>query len=304
MQTDGCRVLSTLRDWVRWGASRFEEAGLWYGHGTDNALSESLALVLHVLHLSHNLPPQYLDARVTPPEAERILALLQRRVEERVPLAYLTHTAWFAGIEFYVNENVLVPRSPIAELIESRFEPWLAADDVTRVLDLCTGCGCIAIACAYSFVEATVDAADISPSALAVARVNVERYQLADQINLLRSDVYGGLGGAQYDLIVSNPPYVKASEMDELPEEYRHEPALGLEAGEDGLDIATRILRDAASHLRPGGIIVMEVGNSADALAERFPSVPFLWLEFEHGGSGVMLLTAEQLDEYQAVLMA
>ena len=304
MLADGSRVLRSLRDWVRWGASRFEEAGLWYGHGTDNALSESLALVLHVLHLSHKLPQEYLDARVTPPEAERILALLQRRVEERVPLAYLTHTAWFAGIEFYVNENVLVPRSPIAELIESRFEPWLAADDVTRVLDLCTGCGCIAIACAYAFVEATVDAADISPSALEVARVNVERHQLADQVNLLQSDVYAGLGGAQYDLIVTNPPYVRASEMEELPEEYRHEPALGLEAGEDGLDIATRILRDAASHLRPGGIIVMEIGNSAAALAERFPIVPFLWLEFEHGGSGVMLLTAEQLDEYQVALMA
>lgn len=304
MQTEGNRVLRSLRDWVRWGASRFEEAGLWYGHGTDNALSESLALVLHVLHLPHDLPQEYLDARITPSEAEGILTLLQRRVEDRMPLAYLTHTAWFAGIEIYVNENVLVPRSPIAELIESRFEPWLAADEVTSVLDLCTGSGCIAVACAYAFVEATIDAVDVSPSALEVARVNVERHQLADQINLVQSDVYAGLGGAQYDLIVTNPPYVKASEMEELPAEYRHEPALGLEAGEDGLEIAIRILRDAASYLRPGGIIVMEVGNSAETLAARFPTIPFLWLEFERGGDGVMLLTAEQLEEYQVPLMS
>lgn len=302
MQTEDSQVLRSLRDWVRWGASRFEANGLCYGHGTDNALSESLALVLHALHLSHDLPSEYLDARVTPREGERILALLHRRIEERVPLAYLTRTAWFAGLEFFVNENVLVPRSPIAELIESRFEPWLAADEVTSVLDLCTGSGCIAIACAYAFVEATIDAADISPSALEVARVNVERHQLADQVNLVQSDVFAGLGGAQYDLIVSNPPYVGSSEMEELPEEYRHEPALGLEAGEEGLDIAVRILGDAASHLRPSGVLVMEVGESAAALSRRFPDVPFLWLEFEHGGSGVLLLTAEQLDEYQLTL--
>lgn len=303
MLTHGSQVLSSLRDWARWGASRFEEAGLWYGHGTDNALSESLSLVLHALHLSHDMPPAYLDARVTPPEAERILALLQRRIDERVPLSYLTHTAWFAGVDFYINENVLVPRSPIAELIESRFEPWLAADEVTNVLDLCTGCGCIAIACAFAFVEAIIDAADISPSALEVARVNVDRHQLSDQVNLVQSDVFSALGEAQYDLIVTNPPYVAVSEMDELPEEYRHEPALGLEGGEDGLDIAIRILREAVGHLRPGGILVMEVGNSSEALTRRFPTVPFLWLEFEHGGSGVTLLTAEQLQEYRAVLM-
>ncbi|MFM1892655.1 MAG: hypothetical protein RLZ44_1732, partial [Pseudomonadota bacterium] len=225
MQADGVEQLETLRDWVRWGASRFEEAGLWYGHGTDNALDEALALVLHAIHLGHDLPSDYLDARLTRPEAERLLAMLRRRVEERVPLAYLTHEARFAGLEFYVNENVLVPRSPIAELIEDGFAPWLDPDEVTAVLDLCTGSGCIAIACAHAFPDASVDATDISPSALEVARVNVERYGLEDRVSLVRADVFEGLDGGQYDLIVSNPPYVSLDEMEELPEEYRHEPA-------------------------------------------------------------------------------
>ena len=300
MQTDGVDRLETLRDWVRWGASRFEEAGLWFGHGTDNALDEALALVLHAVHLNHNLPETYLDARLTRPEVDRLLSLLRRRIEDRVPLAYLTHEARFAGLDFFVNENVLVPRSPIAELIEDSFAPWLDPDEVTAVLDLCTGSGCIAIACAHAFPEATVDATDISPSALEVARVNVERYGLEERVNLVHANVFDGLEGGMYDLIVSNPPYVSSEEMDELADEYRHEPALGLEAGDEGLDIVLRILRDGGRRLRPGGILVVEVGNSAKALTERFPRVPFLWLEFAHGGEGVFLLTAEQLDEFQA----
>ncbi len=300
MQTGGVEQLETLRDWVRWGASRFEEAGLWYGHGTDNALDEALAIVLHALYLGHDLPTEYLDARVTRPEAERLFALLRRRVDERIPVAYLTHEARFAGLDFYVNENVLVPRSPIAELIEDRFAPWLDPDEVTGVLDLCTGSACIAVACAYAFPEALVDAADISPSALEVARVNVERHGMEERVNLVRADVFDGLDAGVYDLIVSNPPYVSLDEMTQLPEEYRHEPELGLEAGDDGLDIVVRILRDGGRYLRPGGIMVIEVGNSAQALAERFPGVPFLWLDFARGGEGVFLLTAGQLDEYQA----
>ncbi len=300
MNTEGVEALLTLRDCVRWAASRFEEAGLWYGHGSDNALDEALALVLHAVHLDHGLPAAYLDSRLTPPERERVLDLARRRVEDRVPVAYLTGRAWFAGLSFYVDENVLVPRSPIAELIEAGFAPWLDAEEVRGVLDLCTGSGCIAVACATVFPEATVDAADISPSALEVARVNVERHHLEDRVSLIRADVFDGLDGGLYDLIVSNPPYVSAREMEELPDEYGHEPALGLEGGDDGLDIVVRILRSAGRYLRTGGILVVEVGNSAAALVDRFPAVPFLWLDFERGGEGVFLLTAEQLDEYQA----
>jgi len=302
MDTEGVEALATLRDWVRWAASRFEEHALFFGHGTDNALDEALALVLYSVRLGHALPPEYLDTRLTVPERDRVLALVRRRVEERVPLAYLTGEAWFAGLPFLVDENVLVPRSPIAELIQSGFAPWLDADEVSGVLDLCTGSGCIAIACAMAFPEAVVDAADISPMALDVARRNVERHHLEDRVSLYRADVFDGLEGGLYDLIVSNPPYVSASEMEDLPQEYRHEPALGLEAGDDGLDIVARILRSAGRYLRAGGILVVEVGNSAEALLRRYPGLPFLWLDFEHGGEGVFLLTAEQLDEFQAEL--
>ena len=300
MNIEGIEALETLRDWVRWGASRFEEAGLWFGHGTDNALDEALAMVLHGVHLTHAIPADYLDARLTRSEKERLLGLMRRRVEERLPLAYLTHEARFAGLDFFVNENVLVPRSPIAELIEDGFSPWLDESDVSGVLDLCTGCGCIAVACALAFPDAAVDATDISPSALEVAQINIERYGLEERVTAIRADVFEGLGGGSYDLIVSNPPYVSTAEMNDLPEEYGHEPELGLEAGDDGLVIVERILRDGGRYLRPGGIMVVEVGNSADALAARYPRVPFLWLDFARGGDGVFLLTAEQLDEHEA----
>lgn len=296
--------LHTLRDCVRWGASRFREAGLFFGHGTDNALDEALALVLHALHLDHSLPESYLDTRLTPGELEQVLALIGRRVEERIPAAYLTHEAWFAGLSFYVDERVLVPRSPIAELIEARFEPWLDAEATTRILDLCTGSGCIAVACALAFPQADVVASDLSEAALEVAGINVRRHGLEGRLRLVHSDLFADLPPGDFDLIVSNPPYVPDSTMEALPREYLHEPSLGLKAGPRGLDVVIRMLAEAPERLRPGGVLVVEVGEAQAALAERFPQVPFLWLEFERGGEGVFLLTAEQLAEHAEAFTA
>jgi ribosomal protein L3 glutamine methyltransferase len=294
--------LKSLRDCVRWGASRFNEAGLSFGHGTDNALDEALLLVLHAVHLDHEMPEQYLDSRVTAAEREAIVGLLRRRVDERVPAAYLTHRARFAGKWFYVDEHVLVPRSPMAELIERRFEPWMDPDAVGRVLDLCTGSGCIAIACAHAFPEARVDATELSEPAAAVARRNAAEHGVADRVAVRVGDLYAPVDGDRYDLVVSNPPYVSAAEMAELPHEYRREPALGLAAGADGLDVVRCILAGARRHLSPGGILVVEVGDSAERLAAAYPEVPFVWLELERGGSGVFLLDAGQLGELAPVL--
>lgn len=295
--------LRTLRDWVRWSATQFQAHGLFFGHGTDNALDEALELVLATLHLSHDLPDSWLDACVTDREAAVLGDRLGQRIERRVPLAYITGRAWFAGLEFEVNRDVLIPRSPLAELIEGQFHPWLGQRAVTAVLDLCCGSGCIGIACAYAFPDALVDLTDVSSTALEVASRNIERHALDDRVRALRSDVFDGLDGERYDLIVSNPPYVSRTEMQDLPAEYRHEPVLGLEAGEDGMDVVSRILKDAPEYLTDDGILIIEVGASAELLMARYPDVPFLWLDFERGGDGVFLLTAEQLCEFHDVFV-
>lgn len=300
--SDDVDELKSLRDCVRWGASRFNEAGLCFGHGTDNALDEALLLVLHAVHLDHELPAEFLDGRVTASERRTIVRLLRRRIDERVPAAYLTHRARFAGDWYYVDEHVLVPRSPIAELIERRFEPWLACASVRRVLDLCTGSGCIAIACAHAFPAARVDATELSEAAIAVAQRNVREHGVGARVRVLAGDLYGPVGGERYDLIVSNPPYVSAAEMARLPAEYRREPVLGLAAGPDGLDLVRRILARARRHLDPDGILVVEVGDSAERLAAAYPDVPFVWLDFERGGGGVFVLTAPQLVALSPVL--
>jgi ribosomal protein L3 glutamine methyltransferase len=287
--------LTTLRDLVRRGASMFNEAQLFFGHGTDNALDEALLLVLHALYLDHSLPQSYLDAHLTGDEKARVLGLFHQRINERVPAAYLTGKAWFAGLEFDVSRDVLAPRSPIAELIGEQFSPWLEASGVNAILDLCTGSGCIAIACATAFPQAQVDAVDISEAALKIAQVNVDKHHQQERVAVIASDLFDRLPPRQYDLIVSNPPYVSSDEYRALPPEYHQEPKIGLEAGGDGMDIVARILHEAAPFLAPGGIIIVEVGASADLLMARFPDIPFLWLDFEKGGDGVFLLTAEQL---------
>lgn len=297
-------ALETIEDFIRWGASCFDDNGLFYGHGTDNALDESAALVFHVLNLQYDLPAEYLQNRPTDQEKSAILKLFHQRVDKRQPLAYLTNTAYFAGLQFYVDENVLVPRSPIAELIENGFVPWIDPERVTKVLDMCTGSGCIGIACAYSFPQAEVDLVDISPEAIRVAEKNIQQHEVQERVTAIQSDLFTSLDEKKYDIIVSNPPYVTSAEMDNLPQEYHQEPALGLEAGDAGLDIVIPLLQQASSYLHPDGIIVVEVGLSAHALQERFPQVPFLWLEFERGGEGVFMLTADQLSEYRTIFCA
>jgi ribosomal protein L3 glutamine methyltransferase len=286
--------LHTIRDFIRWGASRFAEAELCYGHGTDNPVDESMLLVLNALSLEPGLPDELLRGRLTHEEKQRILELFSRRVTERIPAAYLTGRAWFAGLCFKVDHRVLVPRSPIAEWIERGFSPWLEYDGVERILDIGTGSGCIAIACAMAFPEASVDAVDASADALEVARTNVREHGVEDRVRVIESDLFSGVDGL-YDLIVSNPPYVDAATIAALPEEFLHEPRVGLAGGEDGLDLVTRLLGEAARHLRPDGVLVVEVGASRPALTEAFPCVPFVWLELARGGENVFLLRAEDL---------
>ncbi|WP_051235682.1 50S ribosomal protein L3 N(5)-glutamine methyltransferase [Marinimicrobium agarilyticum] len=293
--------LTTVRDFIRWGASRFSAEGLYFGHGTDNAWDEAVQLVLHALHLPvQNSRQEWLDATLTEPEREAVAALLQRRIDQRVPAAYLTGEAWFCGLRFHVDERVLVPRSPIAELVEAGFEPWLEQEP-ERVLDLCTGSGCIGIACAYAFPEAHIHLSDISPEALGVAQRNIHEHHLQERVTAIESDLFSGLSGHRYDLIVSNPPYVDANDLASMPAEYHAEPGLALESGDDGLDFTRRLLAEAGEYLTDHGVLVVEVGNSQAALEQAFPQLPFTWIEFEHGGHGVFVLTAEALAAFSEV---
>lgn len=286
--------LHTIIDLIRYGASRFSAAGLTFGHSYDNALDEATQLVLHALHLPHDLGPAYGQARLTLEEKEEVLGLFLRRIEERIPAAYLTGEAWFAGLSFRSDPRALVPRSPIAELIEAGFEPWLGGREVRRALDLCTGSGCIAIAMAHYHPDWQVDATDLSDEALALAAENRLRLH-ADNVRLVRSDLFEGLSGRHYELIVSNPPYVTNAETDALPQEYSHEPDLGLRAGDDGLDLVLRILRDAPLHLSEDGLLVCEVGESEHALVELLPDVEFAWIEFRVGQMGVFAVECAEL---------
>lgn len=258
-------------------------------------------MVLHTLHLPHDLHASWFQSHLTAEERERVISLIEQRIEERVPLPYLTGEAWFAGLKFFVDPHVLIPRSPIAELIEQGFAPWLDPDRVGRVLDLCCGSGCIGIASALYLPDCRVDLVDLSDDALAVCRKNVDLHGLSGRVGVVQSDLFADLEAVRYDLIVSNPPYVGAEEMADLPAEYRHEPAMALEAADDGLEIVLRILREAAKFLAPDGVLIVELGNSAHLLQERYPEIPFIWLDFAKGGDGVFLLQAKDLAKYAQI---
>lgn len=287
--------LRTIQDMIRWAASEFNRAGLFYGHGADNAIDDAMRLVMPLLSLPLQCDSEIYSARLTRRERESLVEMIIKRIELRIPVAYLTNTAWFAGLEFYVDERTLVPRSPFAELIGARFEPWVQ-ESPQRVLDLCTGSACIAIACAYAFPEAEIDAVDISDDALEVAEINIQGHGLEQQVTPIHSDLFSGVENEKYDLIVSNPPYVDAEDMANLPDEFKHEPELGLASGFDGLDLVRKMLNQAKDKLNENGLLFVEVGNSQVHLQSTYPEIPFQWIEFSAGGHGVFLLTKAQLD--------
>lgn len=292
--------LRTIRDYIRFAVSRFHSEDIFFGHGTDNAWDDARQLVLGALHLPFEVADSYLDCRLEDDEQELLAHLLTRRIQDRVPTAYLLGEAWFCGLPFHVDERVLIPRSPLAEQLQQHFSPWLAVEP-KRILDLCTGSGCIGIACAYEFADAEVVLGDISFEALEVANSNIERHGLEERVYTVQGDGFDGLPGQRFDLIISNPPYVDAEDFADMPAEYHHEPALGLACGEDGLDLVRRMLAEAADHLTEKGALIIEVGNSQVHVEALYPEVDFTWLEFSNGGHGVFLLSAAQCREHQAL---
>ena len=288
--------LNTILDWLRWGASRFTEAGIFFGHGTDNAWDEAIYLLASAIQQPWEMVDKTQNAALTPVEKEAVYQLFKQRVEERVPAPYLTGVAWFGGYPYKVTRDVLVPRSPIAELILNNFEPWVV-EAPTAILDMCTGSGCIGIACAHQFPEASVSLSDISTDALAVAEQNIAFHQVHDRVTAVHSDGFNALGGNTYDLIIANPPYVDAQDFATMPAEFHAEPRLGLVSGNDGLDFTRRLLREADTFLNDGGSLVVEVGNSWPALEAAFPDISFVWPELENGGHGVFILSKQQLSE-------
>jgi len=290
------KTLLTVRDCLRFAVSRFYQAKLFFGHGSDDAYDEAVYLILHTLHLPIDTLAPFLDAQLTPSELGEVLNVIRQRVEQRIPAAYLTHEAFLGGYNFYVDERVIVPRSFIAELLREQLSPWIADPDaISSVLDLCTGSGCLAILAADTFPNAIVDAVDLSADALAVAKRNVSNYELQARVNLIESDLFTRLTGRQYDLIISNPPYVDADSVAALPQEYLHEPALSLGSGKDGLDATRTILKHAADHLTENGILIVEIGHNRDALEAAYPSLPFTWLDVTAGDQFVFMLHRNDL---------
>lgn len=288
--------LFTIRDWLRFMVSRFEEAGIFYGHGTDNAYDEAAWLILAALHLPHDTLENFLDATITEPERKHLAHLIERRISERIPTAYLVREAWLKGFKFYVDERVIVPRSFIAELLEEQLAPWIEDPHmIESAADICTGSGCLGILLANAFPNAAIDVVDISPDAIAVANINIGNYGLQDQVSAVQSDMFSALTGKQYDLIISNPPYVDAPSMAALPQEYRNEPQLALGSGTAGLDHTHTLLHEAPKYLNEGGLLVVEIGHNRDALLEAYPNLAFTWLEVEAGNEFVFLLKREDI---------
>jgi len=297
--TDSLKTLETIRDFIRWGSSEFNRRELSFGHGFGSAFDEARYLTLHALSLPFDWQEEYFDCRLAQDEREQVINLLQLRANSRQPTAYITRESWFFGLKFYVDERVLVPRSPIAELIGSHFEPWIDSNQVHRILDLCTGSGCIAIACQYAFEDAEVCASDISADALEVARINRHEHDLDELITLYESDLFENIPEQQFDVIVSNPPYVDAEDMADLSEEFKFEPSLGLAAGNDGLVLVDRILADASNFLSDQGVLIIEVGNSQAAMMDKYQQLPLTWIDFEFGGGGVCCIQAQDLKQFK-----
>ncbi|MDP1558770.1 MAG: 50S ribosomal protein L3 N(5)-glutamine methyltransferase [Nitrosomonas sp.] len=296
MFTQAKAQLHTIRDLLRFAVSQFNKAKLFFGHGSATAYDEAAYLILNTLHLPLDQLAPFIDAHLTSEEQTQVLNIIERRITEKRPAAYLTNEAWLGDFSFYVDERVIVPRSFIAELLQTQLTPWVAEpDDIHSALDLCTGSGCLAILMAHAFENATIDAVDISTDALAIARRNVTDYMLQERIHLLQSDLFTELSGRRYDLIISNPPYVNAESMNRLPEEYRHEPRNALESGEDGLDATRVILKEAANYLNEEGLLIVEIGHNRDRLERAFPQTPFTWLEISAGDAFVFLLSRSQL---------